>query len=98
MISKLIPSEYLDSEDISHLHGHMSGVTLGLALSIVGDLMSDITPYEVCVKGKQYNRNMDENLFRVIQDVIGSMGLKHFKLDKKELTIRYDIWRDDIEG
>lgn len=91
MISKLIKDvnpSYLDQYT-----NRMSGDTLGKSLRIVGGLMTLNTPYEISIRGLEYNPKMDLRLLRQIQDVIDSMGLKHFVIDKKNMSVKYDIWK-----
>lgn len=91
MISKLIKN--VDESRLSEYNNRMSGDTLGKSLRIVGGLMSLNTPYEISVKGLEQNEMMDLYLLRSIQDVIDSMGLHHFIIDKKNMSVKYDIWK-----
>ena len=99
MYSKLIPAvnlirEALQFGEITHFEDRMTGDTTGMALQIIGKLMQLNTPYEISVEGLTCNTYMDEYLLQTIREKLDILGLKHFVLDKKNLTVKYDISYD----
>lgn len=98
MYSKLIPKEVLEEScNMSNFAYRMSGDTFGSAIRIIGNLMKIDTNYHVDLNGIEDTKQMDTHVFNMAQDVVRSLGLKHFKFKKKDLTIHYDVWYDKSE-
>lgn len=96
-ISKLIPLETIiecaKMGSYTHLNGRMSGRTLGIALSIIGEAMTN--PDTPCFISKFENyenfkgQNMKMVLFDTVCTMVSRLDLKCFDLNKGKLSITY---------